>query len=273
MGLGGILAAMAGGLGQGMVKISEEAWRAAEKQKYYDFMADESQKERDFKLEESQKERDFRLTEAEKGRKHELVMQERGFAHDMRKSRLAIAAAASRARAGAPSQSDKTYTAKMQELGLYQTKAQAIGAEIVDKYGDISKAPKELQDQLAFLNSKIEGIQTDEAFFNSHIKGEPVKEAMYYTSNGKVGRTNPTDTVQQTAPQVKKEIPKSLRTPNVVDLNNVSQQELDNIVQQRKNAAAQQRLQTEIGNSKAWAKQHQGYNQGIVGSMFQPVNY
>lgn len=63
MGFGGILAAMAGGLGDGMKEVAKQGWRSKELQKEYDFRRSESEIDRKFKAEQAELDRkhDFDL--------------------------------------------------------------------------------------------------------------------------------------------------------------------------------------------------------------------
>ncbi|MBR8514501.1 hypothetical protein [Pasteurella multocida] len=85
MGFGGILAAMAQGLGTGMVKVADEGWKKAADERKFKFYADEN----------------------EKGRAHDFALNDRKFEHEKQmediKTRNAISLEAHKARIGAKS--------------------------------------------------------------------------------------------------------------------------------------------------------------------------
>ncbi|HDR1857060.1 TPA: hypothetical protein QB617_000846 [Pasteurella multocida] len=85
MGFGGILAAMAQGLGTGMVKVADEGWKKAADERKFKFYADEN----------------------EKGRAHDFALNDRKFEHEKQmediKTRNAISLMAHKARMGAKS--------------------------------------------------------------------------------------------------------------------------------------------------------------------------
>lgn len=230
MGLGGILAAMAGGFGKGMLKISEEAWREAEKQKHYEFVTKEREAEQTWKSEE-----------AEKARQHETALNRERMAHDIRRSQ--IAAAASRVKE--PSGDKKTFLEYQRSIVALSTAMSELekAYEGGNMPPEVSKRYKELSDERDRLNSS-------EEYFRAANAGGVEARSLWKAYGG----IEPVS--QQSAPhQSSSDEPISKPIPQMVDLSNASASDVEAIYTQKRAEEGKARTQKMVDDSKAWAAQ------------------
>ncbi|HDR1420414.1 TPA: hypothetical protein QB189_002393 [Pasteurella multocida] len=123
MGFGGILAAMAQGLGTGMVKVADEGWKKAADERKFKFYADEN----------------------EKGRAHDFALNDRKFEHEKQmediKTRNAISLMAHKARMGAKS---------------------SVNKDNINRFNDIKKAIETGEQQILAINKAIDDAAGNE---------------------------------------------------------------------------------------------------------------
>ncbi|MFC1070870.1 hypothetical protein ACFGZ3_03440 [Pasteurella multocida] len=155
MGFGGILAAMAQGLGTGMVKVADEGWKKAADERKFKFYADEN----------------------EKGRAHDFALNDRKFEHEKQmediKTRNAISLEAHKARIGAKSSTspEKKF---INEFGsILETFNQ--NEERIGKIDELLSNPKDLStdqiDKLKQQRSVLVG-QNDRIANDDRIRNE-----------------------------------------------------------------------------------------------------
>lgn len=255
MGFGGILAAIAGGLGTGMVKISEEAWREAEKEKYYQHQTKEREAEQAWKSEE-----------AEKTRQHDAMLKREEMANAMARTRLAAASSSKEGK----SEIDKQFEAGMQRLQLHQARVEKLTELLNADYGgNLEKAPQAFKDDLAYNQAKVDEFTNDEGFYNSFVKGSPVKEAYYDSLGGVVGRKShfaaqqikPSEVTAPSQPTAQTSKP----IPSADDL---SDDQLFQLAEQRREAKAKATRQQRSEEAKKWAsEQNSPYRH------YQPMRY
>ncbi|HED4451849.1 hypothetical protein [Pasteurella multocida] len=151
MGFGGILAAMAQGLGTGMIKVADEGWKKAADERKFKFYADEN----------------------EKGRAHDFALADHKFEQEKQmediKTRNAIALMAHKTRMGAKSSVNKDNINRFNDIrkAIEQGEKQisAINAAIENAAGN--------EKEIARLNSIKEGIQKE---INSRMESEEFYE-------------------------------------------------------------------------------------------------
>lgn len=246
MGFGGILAAMAQGLGTGMVKNVEQGWKNEETDKMLDWRTKEADKQRAFDAEE-----------ADKKRQHDFELEDH-------KSRNAISEAATRARISAQysrsgsgdgnSQAQKDLTGAMQVLGVYDTQLNSLNEKL---------AVTEDKAQKDAITERINNLANERSNYLKRpdtiaaFKGaEQMGNALYMTSGGDMDLFNPKPKVPEVQ-EVKPMTPQPQR--NMVDVNNMSSQDLSKIVEQKQEEQAKLGFTKASKEAKEWAAKRNQY--------------
>lgn len=234
MGFGGILAAMAQGLGTGIIKNVEQGWKS----------------------EETDKLLDWRAKEADKQRQHDFELEDH-------RSRNAISEAAARARISAQysrsgsgdgnSQAQKNLTGAMQVLGVYDTQLNSLQEKL---------AATEDKAQKDAITERINNLANERSNYLKRpdtiaaFKGaEQMGNALYMTSGGDMDLFNPKPKV----PEVQ-EVKPTITPPqrNIVDMNNLSAKEVAQLAKQKQEEQSRVNFAKASGEAKEWAaKQNQ----------------
>ncbi|MBN6067407.1 hypothetical protein HYE54_01060 [Aggregatibacter actinomycetemcomitans] len=244
-GWGGILAAMAQGLGTGIVKNVEQGWKSEETDKMLDWRTKESDKQRAFESEQLDK-------------KHQ-----HDFALEDHKSRNAISEAAAKARisaqysksgTGVESEAQKDLTGAMQVLGVYDTQLNALNEKLANTE---DKAQKEV------LMKRIDNLSNERANYLKQpgtiatFKGaDQMGRALYMTSGGDTDLFNPKP-VTPTIPESKPVI--SAPTRNMVDTNNMTPEQIAQIAKQKQEEQAGRSFVKASNEAKEWAAKRNQY--------------
>lgn len=234
MGFGGILAAMAQGLGAGIIKNVEQGWKS----------------------EETDKLLDWRAKEADKQRQHDFELEDH-------RSRNAISEAAARARISAQysrsgsgdgnSQAQKNLTGAMQVLGVYDTQLNSLQEKL---------AATEDKAQKDAITERINNLANERSNYLKRpdtiaaFKGaEQMGNALYMTSGGDMDLFNPKPKV----PEVQ-EVKPTITPPqrNIVDMNNLSEKEVAQLAKQKQEEQSRMSFDKASEEAKEWAaKQNQ----------------
>lgn len=246
MGFGGILAAMAQGLGTGIVKNVEQGWKSEETDKLLDWRTKESDKQRAFDAEES-----------DKKRQHDFELEDH-------KSRNAISEAAAKARISAQysrsgsgngnSQAQKNLTGAMQVLGVYDTQLNSLQEKL---NATEDKAQKDV------LTERINSLANERAnYLKRHdtiaaFKGaDQMGNALYMTSGGDMELFNP----KPQAPQVQEVKPVVVPPQrNMVDMNNLTSKDLAQIAKQKQEEQSRMSFAKASDEAREWAAKRNQY--------------
>nr|DAN48958.1 MAG TPA: hypothetical protein [Caudoviricetes sp.] len=235
MGFGGILAAMAQGLGTGIVKNVEQGWKS----------------------EETDKLLDWRAKEADKQRQHDFELEDH-------RSRNAISEAATRARISAQysrsgsgdgnSLAQKNLTGAMQVLGVYDAQLNSLQEKLAVTEGKAQKdAITERINNLANERSNyLKRPDTIAAFKGADQMGN----ALYMTSGGDMELFNPKPKV----PEVQ-EVKPTIAPPqrNIVDMNNLSAEEVAQLAKQKQEEQSLMNFAKASEEAKKWAAKRNQY--------------
>lgn len=256
MGFGGVLAAMAQGLGAGIVKNVEQGWKS-----------EETDKMLDWRTRESDKQRAFEANEYDKKRQHDFALEDH-------KSRNAISEAAARARISAQysrsgavdgnSQAQKNLTRAMQILGVYDTQLNSLQEKLAATEDKAQKdaITERINNLVNERSNYLKRPDTIAAFKGADQMGN----ALYMTSGGDMDLFNPkpkTPEVQEVKPTI---------TPpqrNIVDMNNLSAKEVAQLAKQKQEEQAQMSFAKASEEAKEWAKKQNQYTPSI----FIPRNF
>ena len=235
MGFGGILAAMAQGLGTGIVKNVEQGWKSEETDKLLDWRAKEADKQRqhDFELE------DHRSSNAIS----EAV------------ARARISAQYSRSGSGdGNSQAQKNLTGAMQVLGVYDTQLNSLQEKL---------AVTEDKAQKDAITERINNLANERSNYLKRpdtiaaFKGaEQMGNALYMTSGGDMDLFNPKPKV----PEVQ-EVKPTIAPPqrNIVDMNNLSAEEVAQLAKQKQEEQSLMNFAKASEEAKKWAAKRNQY--------------
>lgn len=235
MGFGGILAAMAQGLGTGIIKNVEQGWKS----------------------EETDKLLDWRAKEADKQRQHDFELEDH-------RSRNAISEAAARARISAQysrsgsgdgnSLPQKNLTGAMQVLGVYDAQLNSLQEKLAVTEDKAQKdAITERINNLANERSNyLKRPDTIAAFKGADQMGN----ALYMTSGGDMDLFNPKPKV----PEVQ-EVKPTIAPPqrNIVDMNNLSAKEVAQLAKQKQEEQSRVNFAKSSEEAKEWAEKRNQY--------------
>ncbi|HDR0673420.1 TPA: hypothetical protein QBZ85_001089 [Pasteurella multocida] len=159
MGFGGILAAMAQGLGTGMVKVADEGWKKAADERKFKFYADENEKGRAH---------DFALND----RKFEQEKEMEGIRHKNKISEMAFSARQSAKTGNSP---EKIFSNEFAEImRAFNQNRQEI-AFIDEQMQDSSLSPEirnSLKQKRDVLISQMERVANDDRVRNEIMSGK-----------------------------------------------------------------------------------------------------
>ena len=235
MGFGGILAAMAQGLGTGIIKNVEQRWKS----------------------EETDKLLDWRTKEADKQRQHDFELEDH-------RSRNAISEAAARARISAQysrsgsgdgnSLAQKNLTGAMQIIGVYDAQLNSLQEKL---------AVTEDKAQKDAITERINNLANERSNYLKRpdtiaaFKGaEQMGNALYMTSGGDMDLFNPKPKVPEVQ-EVKPTIDPPQR--NIVDMNNLSAKEVAQLAKQKQEEQSLVNFAKASEEAKEWAAKRNQY--------------
>lgn len=229
MGFGGILAAMAQGLGTGIIKNIEQGWKS----------------------EETDKLLDWRAKEADKQRKHEFELEDRKSHNTIREAVAKARISAQYSRSGSSdgnSLAQKNLTGAMQVLGVYDTQLNSLNEKL---------AATEDKTQKDDLTARIKNLANERSNYLKRpdtiaaFKGaDQMGNALYMTSGGDMDLFNPKPKV----PEVQ-EVKPTIAPPqrNIVDMNNLSAKEVAQLAKQKQEEQSRVNFAKASEEAKEWA--------------------
>mgnify|MGYP003082104819 CR=1 FL=1 len=231
MGFGGILAAMAQGLGTGIIKNVEQGWKS----------------------EETDKLLDWRAKEADKQRQHEFELEDRK-SHNTIREAIAKAGYSRVHSGGSESQAQKNLTGAMQVIGVYDTQLNSLNEKL---------AATEDKTQKDDLTARIKNLANERANYLKRpdtiaaFKGaEQMGNALYMTSGGDMDLFNPKPKVLEVQ-EVKPMIAPPQR--NIVDMNNLSAKEVAQLAKQKQEEQSRINFAKASEEAKEWAAKRNQY--------------
>nr|DAQ55866.1 MAG TPA: hypothetical protein [Caudoviricetes sp.] len=245
MGFGGILAAMAQGLGTGIIKNVEQGWKS----------------------EETDKLLDWRTKEADKQRQHDFELEDH-------RSRNAISEAAARARISAQysrsgssdgnSQAQKNFMAVTQTYGIYASRDQELAKMI--KGAGTEEQKEELIKQREFNRKNMLNYLEGNAMPTLKAAGD-MGYAFYLANGGRDSAWNditPTpvtgyDIAKSTANAVLNQPLRKDSQSNMVDMNNLSAKEVAQLAKQKQEEQSRMNFAKASEEAKEWAAKRNQY--------------
>ena len=248
MGFGGVLAAMAQGIGNGIVKNVEQGWKSEEADKLLAWKEKESDKQRAFDSEQ-----------LDKKHRHEFELEDRKSRNTINEAVAKARITAQHSRSGAGSiggisQAQKDLTGTMQVLGVYDAhrnylQQQLSATEDKVKKDAILKRIESLSNERA---KYLRQPGTITAFKNAGQMGN----ALYMTSGGDMDLFNPKPKV----PEVQ-EVKPTIAPPqrNIVDMNNLSAKEVAQLAKQKQEEQSRMSFAKASEEAKEWAAKQNQY--------------
>lgn len=260
MGLGGILAAMAQGLGTGVVKNVEQAWKNEETAKLLDWKGKESDKQRAFESEQ-----------LDKKHQQDIELENIKLSNNISEATAIARIKAKYARVSGGSgdgmkEAQKNLTGAVQVLGVYDAQ---LGA-LQDKLSSTEDAA-----QREVIAKKIDNLSNERfnylkspSVISAFKGGEQMGRALYVTSGGDMDLYDPKP--KEVAKEVKATV-SSVAAParNMVDVNSISPQQAAQIAREKREEVARQNFARASEEAKEWAAKQNQYKS----TMFTPRTF
>lgn len=260
MGLGGILAAMAQGFGTGVVKNVEQGWKNEELDKTLNWREKEADKQRAFDSEQ-----------LDKKLKHDFEIEDHKTRNNISEAAAIARIKAKYARASGSGgdgmkEAQKNLTGAVQVLGVYDAQLGALR----DKLSSTEDPAQRdiITKQMDNLSNERSNYLKSPSVISAFKGGEQMGRALYVTSGGDMDLYDPKP--KEVAKEVKATV-SSVAAParNMVDLNNISPQQADQIARQKREEISRQNFARASEEAKEWAAKQNQYKS----TMFTPRTF
>lgn len=264
MGLGGVLAAMAQGLGTGVIKNVEQGWKNEDLDKTLNWREKEADKQRAFDSEQLDKKlkHDFEI-EDHKSRNN--ISEAAAIAQI--KARYARASGGGSGGASASlKEAQKNLTGAVQVLGVYDTQLGSLQEKLAVTE---DKAQRDaLIQRIDRLSAERDNYLKDPSVVSAFKGGDRMGRALYMTSGGDMDIYDPKP--KEVAKEVKATV-SSVAAParNMVDVNSISPQQADQIARQKREEISRQNFAKASEEAKEWAAKQNQYKS----TMFTPRTF
>lgn len=259
MGLGGILAAMAQGLGTGVVKNVEQAWKNEETDKLLDWKEKESDKQRAFESEQ-----------LDKKHQQDIELENIKLSNNISEATAIARIKAKYARASGGSgdgmkEAQKNLTGAVQVLGVYDAKLGALDDKLASTEDPAQRDVIRKQiDNIAKERSNY--LKSPEAI-SAFKGGEQMGRALCVTSGCNM------DLLDGEPKEVAKGVKataSSVVAParNMVDVNSISPQQAAQIAREKREEVARQNFARASKEAKDWAAKQNQYKQTFIPRTF-----
>lgn len=260
MGLGGVLAAMAQGLGTGVIKNVEQGWKNEELDKTLNWREKEADKQRAFDSEQ-----------LDKKLKHDFEIEDHKTRNNISEAAAIARIKARYARASGSGgdgmkEAQKNLTGAVQVLGVYDAQLGALR----DKLSSTEDPAQRdiITKQMDNLSNERSNYLKSPSVISAFKGGEQMGRALYVTSGGDMDLYDPKPK------EVEKEVKataSSVAAParNMVDVNSISPQQADQIARQKREEVARQNFARASEEAKEWAAKQNQYKS----TMFTPRTF
>lgn len=263
MGLGGVLAAMAQGLGTGVIKNVEQGWKNEELDKTLNWREKEADKQRAFDSEQLDKKlkHDFEI-EDHKSRNN--ISEAAAIAQI--KARYARASGGDGASASLK-EAQKNLTGAVQVLGVYDTQLGSLQEKLAVTE---DKAQRDaLIQRIDRLAAERDNYLKDPSVVSAFKGGDRMGRALYMTSGGDMDiyDPKPAKTEKPVIDDVKPTTAAPVR--NMIDVNSLTSQEAAQIARQKREEISRQNFARASEEAKEWAAKQNQYKS----TMFTPRTF
>lgn len=265
MGLGGVLAAMAQGLGTGVIKNVEQGWKNEELDKTLNWREKEADKQRAFDSEQLDKkhQHDFEL-EDHKTRNaiSETVAKYREAAKYARSTGGGGGGASASLK-----EAQKNLTGAVQVLGVYDTQLDSLQEKLAVTE---DKAQRDaLIQRIDRLAAERDNYLKDPSVVSAFKGGDRMGRALYMTSGGDMDIYDPKPA--KTEKPIVEDIKPTTAAPerNMIDVNSLTPQEAAQIARQKREEISRQNFARASEEAKEWAAKQNQYKS----TMFTPRTF
>lgn len=260
MGLGGVLAAMAQGLGTGVIKNVEQGWKNEELDKTLNWREKEADKQRAFENDQLDKkhQQDIELENIKLGNKiSEATVTARIKARYARASGSGV---------DGMKEAQKNLTNAVQVLGIYDAKSGALKEELASTE-DPAKRDAIIK-QIDNIEKERSNYLKSPSAISAFKGGEQTGRALYVANGGDMDLYDPKP--KEVAKEVKATV-SSVAAParNMVDVNSISPQQAAQIAREKREEVARQNFARASEEAKEWAVKQNQYKS----TMFTPRTF
>lgn len=261
MGFGGVLAAMAQGLGTGVIKNVEQGWKNEELDKTLNWREKEADKQRAFDSEQ-----------LDKKLKHDFEIEDHKTRNNISEAAAIARIKARYARASGGGGGDgmkeaqKNLTGAVQVLGVYDAQLGALR----DKLSSTEDPAQRdiITKQMDNLSNERSNYLKSPSVISAFKGGEQMGRALYVTSGGDMDLYDPKP--KEVAKEVKATV-SSVAAParNMVDVNSISPKQAAQIAREKQEEVARQNFARASEEAKEWAARQGQYKT----TMFTPRTF
>jgi hypothetical protein len=261
MGFGGVLAAMAQGLGTGVIKNVEQGWKNEELDKTLNWREKEADKQRAFDSEQ-----------LDKKLKHDFEIEDHKTRNNISEAAAIARIKARYARASGGGgdgmkEAQKNLTGAVQVLGVYDTQLGSLQEKLAVTE---DKAQRDaLIQRIDRLAAERDNYLKDPSVVSAFKGGDRMGRALYMTSGGDMDIYDPKPA--KTEKPIVEDIKPTTAAPerNMVDVNSISPQQADQIARQKREEVARQNFARASEEAKEWAAKQNQYKS----TMFTPRTF
>ena len=264
MGLGGVLAAMAQGLGTGVVKNVEQGWKNEELDKTLSWREKEADKQRAFESEQ-----------LDKKHQHDFELEDHKTRNTISETVAKYREAAKYARStggggGSDSASlkeaQKNLTGAVQVLGVYDTQLGSLQEKLA--VTEDKSQRDALIKSIDRLTAERDNYLKDPSVISAFKGGDRMGRALYMTSGGDMDiyDPKPVKTEKPVIDDVKPTTVAPVR--NMIDVNSLTSQEAAQIAKQKREEISRQNFARASEEAKEWAAKQGQYKQTFIPRTF-----
>lgn len=263
MGFGGVLAAMAQGLGTGVIKNVEQGWKNEELDKTLNWREKEADKQRAFDSEQLDKKlkHDFEI-EDHKSRNN--ISEAAAIAQI--KARYARASGGGSGDSANLKEAQKNLTGAVQVLGVYDTQLGSLQEKLAVTE---DKAQRDaLIQRIDRLSAERDNYLKDPSVVSAFKGGDRMGRALYMTSGGDMDiyDPKPAKAEKPVIDDVKPTTAAPVR--NMIDVNSLTSQEAAQIARQKREEISRQNFARASEEAKEWAAKQNQYKQTFIPRTF-----
>nr|DAX74719.1 MAG TPA: hypothetical protein [Caudoviricetes sp.] len=266
MGLGGVLAAMAQGLGTGVIKNVEQGWKNEELDKTLNWREKEADKQRAFDSEQLDKKlkHDFEI-EDHKSRNN--ISEAAAIAQIKARYARASGGGGSSGASASLKEAQKNLTGAVQVLGVYDTQLGSLQEKLA---ATEDKAQRDaLIQRIDRLAAERDNYLKDPSVVSAFKGGDRMGRALYMTSGGDMDIYDPKPA--KTEKPIVEDIKPTTAAPerNMIDVNSLTSQEAAQIARQKREEISRQNFAKASEEAKEWAAKQNQYKS----TMFTPRTF
>lgn len=263
MGLGGVLAAMAQGLGTGVIKNVEQGWKNEELDKTLNWREKEADKQRAFDSEQ-----------LDKKLKHDFEIEDHKSRNNISEAAAIaqIKARYARASGGGGSsaslkEAQKNLTGAVQVLGVYDTQLGSLQEKLAVTEDKAQR--DDLIQRIDRLTAERDNYLKDPSVVSAFKGGDRMGRALYMTSGGDMDIYDPKPA--KTENPIVEDIKPTTAAPErkMIDVNSLTSQEAAQIARQKREEISRQNFARASEEAKEWAAKQNQYKS----TMFTPRTF